>query len=90
MSDQDLLPDAEESTVDEKETHPLIKLGILSIGTKIGATLILRLAKYPVLLFGMGAVAGFYANKNRQDISDAAVELKEQGLKIIRKKDSVD
>jgi hypothetical protein len=90
MNDQKILPDSEETSATEKETHPLIKIGVLSIGTKIGATIILNMAKHPVALFSMGIAAGFYANKNRQEIIDAAIELKEQGIKVITKKDSDD
>ncbi|MGR9052932.1 MAG: hypothetical protein ACU84J_09825 [Gammaproteobacteria bacterium] len=69
-----------------KPTHPLIQLGIVAIGTKIGAELILRFAKHPLLLFGMGIAGGVYLNKNRKDIAEAADQIKDMGLKVIRKK----
>lgn len=74
--------------VEQEETgiHPLIKLGILTVGSKIGAEIILKLAKYPLLLLAMGMGSGIYINKHRKEIGEAAHQLKEQGLSVIKKK----
>ncbi|PKM37426.1 MAG: hypothetical protein CVV06_05930 [Gammaproteobacteria bacterium HGW-Gammaproteobacteria-10] len=72
---------------EEKSMHPLIKLGILSVGSKVGAEIILKLAKHPVLLMAMGIGSGLYINKHRKDILEAAQQLKDQGLAIVKKKD---
>ena len=86
MNEDSLQTESESAEISTKETHPLIQLGVVAVGTKIGATLILRLAKYPLLLFGMGITGGFYLNKNRKEIIEASNQLKEQGLKVITKK----
>ena len=86
MTEHDLNTELDHSEDKAGETHPLIQLGVVAVGTKIGATLILRLAKHPALLFGMGIAAGYYANKNRQEIIEAANQIKDQGLKVIGKK----
>ena len=87
MHHDSTLVESDETDITVKEIHPLIQLGVVAVGTKIGATLILRLAKYPALLFGMGALTGFYLNKNRKDIIEAARQIKDQGLKAAIKKE---
>lgn len=86
MSEQDSIEETGNIKLD-KDTHPLIKLGILSVGTKVGAEIILKLAKHPLLLLAMGVGAGIYMNKNRKEIIEAAQQLKDQGLDIVKKID---
>jgi len=40
-----------------------------------------------VLLMAMGIGSGLYINKHRKDILEAAQQLKDQGLAIVKKKD---
>lgn len=86
MSEQDSIEESG-SIKSERDIHPLIKLGILSVGTKVGAEIILKLAKHPLLLLAMGVGAGIYMNKNRKEIIEAAQQLKDQGLEIVKKID---
>lgn len=86
MSEQD--SDARDSVnTQEKDMHPLLKLGVLTVGSKIGAEIIIRLAKHPLLLLAMGVGSGIYINKHRKDIIDAAQQLKEQSIAIVKKSD---
>ncbi|GAB4256545.1 MAG: hypothetical protein Kow0065_05360 [Methylomicrobium sp.] len=86
MNDQDSI-EKDASTTPDKEMHPLLKLGVLTVGTKIGTEILLKLAKHPVLLLAMGVGTGIYINKHRKEIIDAAQELKEQGIAIVKKSD---
>jgi zinc transporter ZupT len=72
-----------EKTIDR---HPLITLGVLTAGTQIGAMLIQRLGRHPLILFGMGATAGIYTYKNRKEILQEAQHLTKQGKKLISRK----
>ena len=86
MKENSSLIESESAEVSTKQTHPLIQLGVVAVGTKIGATVIIKLARHPVLLLGMGIASGFYLNKNRREIIEAAKQLKEKGLKLLNKK----
>ena len=85
MNENSFNTESESAKDSVKETHPLIQLGAVAVGTKIGATLIIKLARYPLLLMGMGVASGYYLNKNRSEIIEAANQIKEKGLKVIRK-----
>lgn len=41
------------------------------------------LAKHPVLVFGLGVAAGYYAHKHRKDIIDSATRLTEKGKDFV-------
>lgn len=41
------------------------------------------LAKHPVLVFGLGVAAGYYAHKYRKDIIDSATRLSEKGKDFV-------
>lgn len=86
MNDSSSQSESENFQVSSKAIHPLVQLGVVAVGTKIGATVILKLAKHPLLLLGMGVASGYYLNKHRKDIIEAATQLKEQSLKVITKK----
>ena len=68
------------------DRHPLITLGVLTAGTQITATIILRLSKHPLILFGMGVTTGIYTYKNRKEILQEAMHLTKQGKKLISRK----
>ena len=68
------------------DRHPLITLGLLTAGTQLGATLILRMGRHPLILFGMGVTAGIYTYKNRKEILHEAQHLTNQGKKLISRK----
>ena len=71
-----------------KETidrHPLITLGLLTVGTQMGTALIQKMGRHPFLLFAMGATAGVYTYNNRKEIIAEAQHLKEQGKNLLNK-----
>jgi hypothetical protein len=88
MNDPSLEKDDDDDNAESgKDIHPLAKLSVVAVGTKIGATVILKMAKYPILLFGMGIVSGYYINKNRKEIIAAAEDVKQYAVSMGKKKD---
>jgi hypothetical protein len=71
-----------------KKTDAIIKIGAITIGTQLGTSVIHKLAKHPVFLFGLGMVAGIYINKNRKQILASAQYLAQQGKEFIIKADT--
>ncbi len=80
----------EENTEETKERHPLITIGILTVGTQLGTALIQRMGRHPALLFAMGIGAGVYSYKNRKEILDEARHLKDQSKNLLAKKSESD
>jgi hypothetical protein len=76
----------EENTEETKDRHPLITIGILTVGTQLGTALIQRMGRHPALLFAMGLGAGIYSYKNRKEILDEASHLKNQTKNLFSKK----
>jgi len=70
-------------TAEIKDRHPLITLGLLTIGTQIGSTIIQKMGRHPALLFAMGVGAGAYSYKNRKQILAEIQNLGEQGKRLI-------
>jgi hypothetical protein len=66
----------------EKDRHPLVTLGVITAGSQLGAALINRLARHPVLLFSMGIGVGIYSYKNRKQILAEVEQLTDQGKKL--------
>jgi hypothetical protein len=75
----------EEQLTPDKDSHPLVTLGLLTAGTQVGSSIIQRMAKHPFLLFAMGTGAGIYAYKNRKEILSEAEHLATQGKKLLSK-----
>ncbi len=65
-----------------KDRNPLITLGVITAGSQLGSALINRLARHPVLLFGMGVGVGIYSYKNRKQILAEVESLTEHGKKL--------
>ena len=65
------------------KTEALIKLGLITVGTQITTELIHRLARYPVVVFGLGMVAGVYAHKHRNKIIHTARQIQHQGKTLL-------
>ncbi|MGR9045666.1 MAG: hypothetical protein ACU83N_10240 [Gammaproteobacteria bacterium] len=86
MKQKSSLIESEPDETSAKQIHPLIQLGLAAAGTQIGASMIIKLAKHPLLLLSMGIASGFYLNKYRKGVREAADQIKEQGLKMIKKK----
>lgn len=78
--------ETEELTEQTKDRHPLITLGLLTAGTQLGASLILRMGKHPLILFGMGVTTGIYSYKHRKEILQEAQHLTTQGKKLLFRK----
>jgi len=75
----------QEKTIETKDRHPMITLGILTAGTQVGSALIQRMGRHPVLLFAMGVTAGVYTYRNRNEILAEAQHLKVKSQKILSK-----
>lgn len=67
------------------ERHPLMTLGLLTVGSHIGSKIIQRLGKHPVTLFAMGTAAGVYTYKNRKEILNEAKHITNQGKELFSK-----
>lgn len=79
------MKEQEEQPIEVIDRHPIVTLGLLTAGTQIGATLIQRMGRHPVLLFTMGAAAGIYAYNNREKILAETQHLKKQTKKLLSK-----
>ncbi len=55
----------------------------VSVGAKTGGSLMKRLARHPLLVFGLGVVAGVVVYKYRKHIISSAVEAGEKGRDFI-------
>ncbi len=80
----------EQNTEETKDRHPLITIGILTVGTQLGTALVQRMGRHPALLFAMGIGAGVYSYKNRKEILDETRHLKNQSKKLFSKKSETD
>ncbi len=65
------------------KTDALLKLGLITVGTQITTEMIHRVARYPLVVFGLGVVAGFYAHKERKKIIRTARQLQHQGKNLL-------
>ncbi|MGR8940691.1 MAG: hypothetical protein ACU83V_07805 [Gammaproteobacteria bacterium] len=64
------------------KTDALIKLGLITVGTQIATEAIHRLARYPLVVFGLGLAAGIYAHKERKKIIRTARQIQHQGKQL--------
>ncbi len=55
----------------------------VTVGAKTGGSLMKRLARHPLLVFGLGVVAGVVVYKYRKQIITSAVEVGEKGKDFI-------
>lgn len=67
----------------QDRARELLKFSLVSTGTYLSSHLLMRLAKKPILLFGLGLATGFYLHKNRKQIFTTLVTAKEQGLALL-------
>lgn len=65
------------------KTDALIKLGLITVGTQIATEAIHRLARYPLVVFGLGVAAGIYAHKERKKIIRTARQIQHQGKQLL-------
>ena len=61
------------------------KGAMVSVGAKTGGSLMKRLARHPLLMFGLGMVAGVVVYKYRKQIIASAVEVGEKGKDFVLK-----
>lgn len=50
-----------------QKAHPLVKTGIITTGTHLGTKLIHKIAMRPLLVFGIGIVAGIVLHQKSQE-----------------------
>lgn len=55
----------------------------VTVGAKTGGSLMKRLARHPLLVFGLGVVAGVVVYKYRKQIIASAVEVGEKGRDFV-------
>jgi hypothetical protein len=65
------------------KTDALVKLGLITIGTQITTEVIHRVARYPLLVFGLGMAAGVYAHKHRKKIIHTARQIRHQDKNLL-------
>ncbi|MEC4750095.1 hypothetical protein [Methylomicrobium sp. Wu6] len=65
------------------KTDALIKLGLITVGTQIATEVIHRVARYPLVVFGLGMAVGIYAYKHRQKIIQTARQIEHQGKTLL-------
>lgn len=65
------------------KTDALVKIGLMTIGTQITTEVIHRVARYPLVVFGLGVAAGMYAYKERTKIIRAARQIQHQGKALL-------
>lgn len=77
------MQEQEENSELSIDRHPLVTIGLLTVGTQLGSKLIQNMAKHPVALFAMGVTAGIYTYKNRKEILNEAQHLGNQGKNLL-------
>lgn len=65
------------------KTGALVKLGLITVGTQLATEVIHRVARYPLVVFGLGVAAGVYAHKERKKIIRTARQLQHQGKNLL-------
>jgi hypothetical protein len=65
------------------KTGALIKLGLITVGTQIATEAVHRIARYPLLVFGLGMAAGAYAHRHRKAIGRTARQIRHQGKNLL-------
>jgi len=65
------------------KTGALVKLGLITVGTQIATEVVHRVARYPLVVFGLGVAAGIYAHKERKKIIRTARQLQHQGKNLL-------
>lgn len=57
-----------------QKSHPLLKTGIITTGTHLGTKLIHKIAMRPLLVFGVGIIAGIVLQQKNQEKSQQQTE----------------
>ena len=61
----------------------LIKGAVMSAGAQTGKTLMSKITKHPLLLVGIGMVAGYYAHKYRKEIISSVTSAGDKGKDFV-------
>lgn len=65
------------------KTDALINIGLITIGTQIATEVIHRVARYPLVVFGLGVTVGVYAYKERNKVMRTVRQLQHQGKALL-------
>lgn len=61
----------------------LIKGAVMSAGAQTGKTIMSKIVKHPLLLVGIGIVAGYYAHKYRKEIVSSVTSVGDKGKDFV-------
>lgn len=61
----------------------LIKGAVMSAGAQTGKTIMSTIKKHPLLLIGIGMVAGYYAHKYRKEIISSVTSVGDKGKDFV-------
>ena len=61
----------------------LIKGAVMSAGAQTGKTIMSTITKHPLLLVGIGMVAGYYAHKYRKEIISSVTSVGDKGKDFV-------
>ncbi len=61
----------------------LMKGAVMSAGAQTGKTIMSKITKHPLLLIGIGMVAGYYIHKHRNDIISSVTSIGDKGKDFV-------
>jgi len=61
----------------------LMKGAVMSAGAQTGKTIMSKITKHPLLLIGIGMVAGYYVHKYRKDIISSVTSVGDKGKDFV-------
>lgn len=64
-------------------SNTLIKGAVMSAGAQTGKTIMSKITKHPLLLIGIGMVAGYYAHKYRKEIISSVTSVGDKGKDFV-------
>ncbi|GFO72389.1 hypothetical protein BJAS_P2592 [Bathymodiolus japonicus methanotrophic gill symbiont] len=64
-------------------SNTLIKGAVMSAGAQTGKTIMSKITKHPLLLIGIGVVAGYYAHKYRKEIISSVTSVGDKGKDFV-------
>lgn len=69
----------------------LLKGAVMSAGAQTGKTIMSTITKHPLLLIGMGMVAGYYTHKYRKKIISSVTSVGDKGKDfVLQQKESLE
>lgn len=67
-----------------KMSHGIAKGAAIAAGSHSGRNLMSRIAKHPIVLIGIGAVAGYMIHKYRKEIVKTTTKVVDQGKDFVQ------